>query len=132
MNNYEDLLSLAKTTSQNSYSPYSKFSVGAAILYESGKIYTGCNIENVSYGLTLCAERSAIAHAISLGEKTKIKAIAIFSPNQKKCMPCGACRQWLSEFTSTTGVDVILEDENSNPLVLKLDDIFPYGFKFEK
>ena len=132
MDNYENLLSLAKRSCENSYSPYSKFSVGAAVLYESGKTYTGCNIENVSYGLTLCAERCAIAHAISSGEKTKIKAIAIFSPNQKKCMPCGACRQWLAEFSASKGVLIILEDENSNPLVLKLDDIFPYGFKFEK
>ena len=132
MDNYENLLSLAKKACENSYSPYSKFSVGAAVIYKSGKIYTGCNIENASYGLSLCAERCAIASAISSGEKSQIEAIAIYSPNQKKCMPCGACRQWFSEFSTTEKIDIILEDENSNPLVLRLGDIFPYGFKFEK
>ena len=131
MNDYENLLNLAKQASKNSYSPYSKFPVGAAILYESDKIYTGCNIENSSYGLSLCAERCAMSNAINSGEKSKIKAIAIYSPNQKKCMPCGACRQWLFEFALNNKVDIVLEDENFKPLLLVLDDIFPYGFKFE-
>ena len=131
MKSYEDLLSLAKSASNNSYSPYSKFSVGAAVLYESEKVYTGCNIENVSYGLSLCAERSAIAAAIDSGEKTKIKAIAIYSPNQKNCAPCGACRQWLAEFADEN-CEVILEGKDSSPAVMTLDKIFPFGFKFEK
>lgn len=131
MTSYEDLLLLAKDASKNSYSPYSNFSVGAAVLYESGNVYTGCNIENVSYGLSLCAERSAMAAAINSSEKTYIKAIAIYSPKQKKCMPCGACRQWLQEF-SKNNIDIVLEGDDSNPLILTLDDIFPYGFKFEK
>ena len=131
METYENLLSSARQASENSYSPYSEFSVGAAVMYESGRIYTGCNVENASYGLSLCAERCAISSAISTGEKTKIKAIAIYSPTQKKCMPCGACRQWLLEFTNGN-TKIILEDENDSPLVLTLDDIFPYGFKFEK
>lgn len=125
---YQNLLSNAKQASENSYSPYSKFSVGASVLYESDKIYNGCNVENTSYGLTLCAERCAISSAISLGEKTKIKAIAIYSPNQKKCVPCGACRQWLLEFGSND-TKIILEDENSKVLVLTLEEIFPCGFK---
>lgn len=131
MKTYEDLLNLARCASENSYSPYSKFLVGAAVLYESDKIYTGCNVENISYGLSLCAERCAISTAIASGEKSKIKAISIYSPNQKKCMPCGACRQWILEFASDEGVSIILEDENSNPITLTLDDIFPFGFKFE-
>ena len=130
MSSYENLLSTAKEASRNSYSPYSKFSVGAAILFTSGNIYKGCNIENASYGLSLCAERTAIANSISAGEKSKIEAIAIYSPNQKKCLPCGACRQWLYEFASDD-TKIILEDENSNPMVLTLADIFPYGFKIE-
>ena len=95
---YQELLNEAKDISQNTYSPYSNFPVGACVLYESGNKYLGCNVENMSYGLTLCAERNAISSAIANGEKTNIKAIAIYSPKQKKCMPCGACRQWLSEF----------------------------------
>jgi len=130
METYKNLLSQAKQASENSYSPYSKFSVGASVLYESGKIYTGCNIENASYGLSLCAERCAMSSAIISGEKTKIKAIAIYSPNQIKCLPCGACRQWLYEFADDDA-EIILQDENNNPLVLTLGDIFPYGFKFE-
>ena len=131
MEMYENLLLLAKQASENSYSPYSKFSVGAAILFESNKIYKGCNVENASYGLSLCAERCAISSALSDGEKSKIKAIAIYSPNQKNCMPCGACRQWLLEFAGNK-VDIILEGDNTKINVLTLYDIFPYGFKFEK
>ena len=70
--NYDKLLDKAKEVSKNSYSPYSKFKVGAAVLYESGNIYLGVNVENVSYGITLCAERSAVASAVSAGVKTKI------------------------------------------------------------
>ena len=131
MENYPELLSLAKKASENSYSPYSKFSVGAAVLFESGNIYTGCNVENASYGLTLCAERNAISTAVSAGEKSKIKAIAIYSPQQTKCMPCGACRQWLSEFAADK-TKIILEDDNLSPLILNLDEVFPFSFKFEK
>ena len=97
--NYDKLLDKAKEVSKNSYSPYSKFKVGAAVIYESGNIYCGVNVENVSYGITLCAERGAISSAIAAGEKTKIKAISVYSPNQKNCLPCGACRQWLAEFS---------------------------------
>ena len=131
--NYEVLLEEAKKVSQNSYSPYSNFPVGACVLYENGKKYSGCNVENASYGLALCAERNAISSAIAQGEKSKIKAIAIYSPKQKKCMPCGACRQWLSEFSSVDcKTEIVLEDENNKVLVLSLAEIFPYDFKFEK
>ena len=75
---YKVLLEEAKTASENTYSPYSNFPVGACVLYESGNKYCGCNVENASYGLALCAERNAISSAIANGEKSKIKAIAIF------------------------------------------------------
>jgi len=132
MTSDEDLLNLAKEVCKNSYSPYSKFAVGASVLYESGKVYQGCNIENASYGLSLCAERCAISNAISSGEKTKIVAVAIYSPQQKKCMPCGACRQWFSEFAQSDNIKIILEDKNSNPYIITFGDIFYSGFKFEK
>ena len=130
--NYEVLLENAKKASEKTYSPYSNFPVGACVLYESGNKYIGCNIENASYGLTLCAERTAISSAIAQGEKTKIKAIAIYSPKQKSCMPCGACRQWLSEFALDNQIKIILEGEDGKAMVLTLAEIFPYGFKFEK
>ena len=86
-NIYEELFEKAKKASENAYCPYSKFPVGASILYESSNIYTGCNVENVSFGLTLCAERNAMANAVASGEKTGIKAIAIYSPKQKNVCP---------------------------------------------
>jgi len=130
---YQDLLQEAKKASESTYSPYSDFPVGACVLFESEKKYIGCNVENASYGLALCAERNAISTAISQGEKSKIKAIAIYSPKQKKCMPCGACRQWLSEFAfDNKEAKIVLEDDNNEILLLSLEDIFPFGFTFEK
>ena len=121
---YEELLEEAKLAARNSYSPYSCFPVGACALYESGNKYTGCNVENVSYGLALCAERNAISNAIAQGEKTKIVAIAVYSTKQTRCLPCGACRQWMNEFAiNSTDMKVILEDDNKNPLILTLEDI---------
>ena len=132
MDNFENLLHLAKEASKSSYSPYSNFPVGAAVLYENGKIYTGCNVENASYGLSLCAERNAISCAIAQNEGSRIKAVAIYSPCQTLCMPCGACRQWFSEFCiSEDETKIVLEDKNQDILVLKLGDIFPCGFKLE-
>ncbi len=94
------LINRAETAWKNAYAPYSKFQVGAALLTEEGKIFTGCNVENASYGLSLCAERNVIANAIAeLGaENFKIKAIAIANNRQVPCSPCGACRQVISEF----------------------------------
>ena len=131
MNENENLLQLAKEASKNSYSPYSNFPVGAAVLYDNGKIYTGCNVENASYGLSLCAERNAMSSAIANKEGSKIKAIAVFSPCQTLCMPCGACRQWISEFCiNEEDTKIILENKDHSTLVLTLGDIFPCGFKF--
>lgn len=131
--NIENLLNEAKEISKNAYAVYSDFPVGAAILYESGKIYKGCNVENASYGLALCAERNAISSAVAQGEKTKIKAIAIYSPKQHLCMPCGACRQWLSEFAlDSKETKIILENNDYKPAVYSLEEIFPFGFKFDE
>ena len=94
---YEELMEKAIEASKKAYTPYSKFNVGASVLTESNKVYSGCNFENASFGLTICAERNAIGSAIADGER-KIKAIAIYSPNQDNCVPCGACRQVISEF----------------------------------
>ena len=88
-----ELLQKAKEASENAYAPYSKFYVGACALYDTGNFYTGCNVENASYGLSLCAERNAISNAIVAGEKGKLIKVAIFSKNRTNCMPCGACRQ---------------------------------------
>lgn len=129
MINYEELLMKAKEMTEFSYCPYSKFAVGACVLYESGKTYGGCNVENSSYGLSLCAERNAISSAIASGEKTNPIAIAIVSPNKKMCLPCGACRQWFCEFQKRDNdIEVILEDENGNPKIFKSSELLPHGF----
>ena len=108
--NYKELMDNAKEASKASYSPFSRFAVGAAVLTTSGKIFRGCNVENSSFGLTNCAERTAIFKAVSEGEK-EILAVAIYSPNADSCYPCGACRQVLFEFqTDEYEIDVVTEN----------------------
>ena len=126
MINYNDMLKKAREMSKYSYSPYSKFAVGACVLTSTGKIYTGCNFENSSFGMTICAERNAIGSAITDGER-KIKAVAIYSPNMKNCTPCGACRQVMSEFISDDGLDIVVEAENGIK-IYKLDQLLPEIF----
>jgi cytidine deaminase len=87
----------ARDAAKRSYSPYSKFRVGTAILAGSGKVYSGCNVENASYGLCNCAERSAIFTAASAGER-KIRAVVVYTPTTTPTAPCGACRQVINEF----------------------------------
>ena len=95
------LIEKAKTACQKSYAPYSKFYVGAAVLTEAGHLYQGCNVENVSYGLAICAERNAIFQAIAAeGETMRIKAIAVATRHDGECTPCGACRQVIAEFSA--------------------------------
>ena len=128
MKTNEEILDIAKQAAKNSYSPYSRFPVGACALYENGNIYTGCNVENSSYGLTLCAERNAISNAIASGETSKLIKVAIYSPNSKKCFPCGACRQWMREFEKGQKIKIVLEDENSNACLYDIDELLPYSF----
>lgn len=92
-----ELLRAAVTASEQAHSPYSKIKVGAALLARSGRVFTGCNVENASYGLTLCAERVAVVKAVSSGER-EFTAIAIVTNLPRTLMPCGACRQFLQEF----------------------------------
>lgn|SRR5574344_466759 len=121
---YKEILKKAEEASKLSYSKYSKFSVGACILAKSGKTYTGCNVENASYGLSICAERNAIFHAVACGER-EFKAIAIFSPNTEKCSPCGACRQVIAEFGND--IDIIMQVGNSYECK-KIDELLPESF----
>lgn len=124
---YQELLERAKAASEKAYAPYSKFKVGACVLTENERVYTGCNFENSSFGLTICAERNAIGSAIADGEQ-KIKAVAIYSPNTKHCYPCGACRQVMCEFVSDNGLDIITEAENGLD-IKNFNEIFPEGFR---
>ena len=124
---YNELMEKAKKASENSYSPYSHFPVGACVLMESGKTYIGTNVENSSYGATICAERSAIVNAIVNGER-KITAVAIYGPKMKRCVPCGVCRQVINDFKSDKGVDIILEGDNGEIEVHTIDELLPLGF----
>ncbi|WP_348982416.1 cytidine deaminase [Desulfosporosinus sp. HMP52] len=92
-----ELVTKAKAAYENAYVPYSHYPVGSAVLFSSGKIYSGCNVENASYGLTICAERNAIFQAIAQGER-EVKGIAIAVPTDVFPSPCGACRQVIREF----------------------------------
>jgi cytidine deaminase len=93
-----ELLEKAKGARSRAYAPYSNFKVGAALLSRSGKVYTGANVENASYGLTICAERAAVIKAVNSGDKRFVK-IAVVADKSPPVTPCGACRQVLSEFT---------------------------------
>ncbi len=97
----DKLIKLAKEAQEKAYTPYSKFPIGTALMTEDGDIYTGCNIENISYPLTNCSERTAIFKMISeKGPKGKIKAIAVTTKADIPCSPCGACRQVIQEFST--------------------------------
>ncbi len=122
-----ELINCAKEAMKNSYSPYSKFAVGSALLAKSGKIYLGCNIENASYGASNCAERTAIFKAVSEGEK-EFEGIAIVSSSNDYTYPCGICRQVLSEFMPEG--EIILYNEKDIKTI-KVKDLLPYAFSLE-
>ena len=126
--NYKHLMDLAKEASKKSYSPFSRFAVGAAVFAKSGKIYTGCNVENSSFGMTICAERCAIFKAVSEGER-EILAVAIYSPNSDDCNPCGACRQVMYEFQGDENTVEIITENMGELIVRQLSEYLPYGFK---
>jgi cytidine deaminase len=122
---YRKLAEAAQKAKLNAYSPFSKFRVGAALLTEDGTIFSGCNIENSSYGLTICAERVAIFNAISSGA-SKFTAIAVVSDDLSFTPPCGACRQVLSDLAGD--IDFILMDSKGRFKILKLTSLLPFAF----
>jgi cytidine deaminase len=119
------LVAAARRAAKTAYAPYSKFRVGAAVLTTSGRIYTGGNVENASYGLTCCAERTAIFKAVAEGER-RIVAVAVHTPTKKPTFPCGACRQVIHEFGPRA---VILCACNSRERIeTTLDHLLPAAF----
>ena len=127
---FEALCQKASEALENAYCPYSKYRVGAAILAESGNIYSGCNIENASYGVSNCGERTALFKAVSEGER-KFSAIAVFTdPGNQPPFPCGVCRQALSEFCSPD-MPVIVFDGERSVYNLTLGELLPYSFEFD-
>ena len=125
---YNELIEAAIAAKEFSYSPYSKFRVGAAILSEDGRIFKGCNVENVSYGASNCAERTAIFNGISQGVKS-LKAIAITSDEEDFTYPCGICRQVIREFGKD--IDIILVNTKGETKMSSIEELLPSSFSKE-
>lgn len=119
-----ELLETARVVSQKAYAPYSCFRVGAAILAEDGSVHTSCNVENASYGLSVCAERNAVAAMICGTEARRIIKVAVSSPDAAPCMPCGACRQVLREF----GCEEVVVEDDSGTIEYTMEEILPHSF----
>ncbi len=126
MNN-EDLLAMAEKVMQRSYSPYSDFKVGAAILAKNGEVYTGTNVENVSFGMTVCAERNSVFTAIGKGDKEFVR-LALVTEAETMVPPCGACLQVLKEFADD--LEVIIKWKNGCQTVT-LKELLPMAFDYE-
>ena len=121
----ETVMKAARDASKSAYAPYSDFRVGAAILTEDGEIYAGCNVENASYGLAICAERNATAAMVLANfEDREVRLVAIFSPDAAPCFPCGDCRQVLREFRCK---EVVVEDA-SGLRRYPFEEILPHAF----
>jgi cytidine deaminase len=122
------LIAAARRARRNAYAPYSRFRVGAALATRSGKVFTGCNVENASYGMTICAERNAVFQAVAAGQR-KFAKIAIVAKARGRVRPCGACLQVLAEFAP--GIRVIISNGRKTE-ELALSDLLPQRFTFKK
>ncbi|MDO5724790.1 MAG: cytidine deaminase [Tissierellia bacterium] len=120
----KNLIKKAIEAKENSYSPYSKFRVGCAVLTDSGEVFTGCNVENAAFSPSLCAERNAISTAIAKGYKS-FKAIAI-TGDSEWTYPCGVCRQFMKEFFDSTDIYIVKSETEYRKY--KLEDLLPCGF----
>jgi cytidine deaminase len=123
----ENLVERARAARQRSHAPYSHYPVGASVLTSAGHIFSGCNVENASYGLTVCAERVAVWTAVAAGER-EIVAVAVATPNG--AMPCGACRQVLAEFAPVQGDRdlLVIIDQGEKHSILRLSELLPHAF----
>jgi cytidine deaminase len=120
-----ELIAEARKASKFAYCPYSDFPVGAAVLMEGGEVFTGCNVENASYGATICAERNAIFQAVAKGKK-KIKAVVVYTPTTSPSSPCGICRQVINEFGPEAEVISVCNGPGS--IHRKLSELLPEAF----
>ncbi|MFX1562244.1 MAG: cytidine deaminase [Promethearchaeota archaeon] len=124
----DELIEQAKLVQGEAYAPYSNFKVGAAILSDDGRIFLGCNVENASYGATICAERNAVANGVSTGAR-RFKKLAIVTDQDDPVMPCGICRQVLFEFSPD--LVIISVGKSGKRKQVKLKDLLPFGFRLE-
>jgi cytidine deaminase len=129
----KELLETAQKAAAMAYAPYSQFYVGAALLTHKGNIYSGCNVENASYGLTICAERNAIFSAINAeGPGMKISKMVVITSNHSAASPCGACRQVISEFSDKENNSTEIYFNKKEGLVCKkINELLPDSFEFE-
>jgi cytidine deaminase len=125
MVSHDELVALARKAQESAYAPYSGFPVGAALLASDGSVFTGVNVENASYGLSVCAERNAVARAVSEGARD-FTAIAIVTNSEEPTMPCGVCRQVLWEFAHD--LEVIVEGSGGRRIETTIRDLFPMPF----
>lgn len=125
----QKLISIAKSSTQHSYSAYSNYKVGAALLTKSGKVFTGTNIENASFPAGMCAERVAIFKAISEGYKD-FKALAIYTEGKNYPFPCGICRQVIAEFSKD--LQIIIAKSEKDFVIKNISELLPSAFRFEK
>jgi cytidine deaminase len=125
---YDKLVRLARKAQKHSVAPFSRFRVGAALLATDGTIYSGCNVENSSYGLTMCAERTALFKAVSEGER-RFRAIAIVSDDDGYTSPCGACRQVILDLAGN--IDIVLADRKGHIRVHTMNELLPHPFRAE-
>lgn len=119
------LAAAARRAAAKAYAPYSRFPVGAAVLASSGRTYSGTNVENASFGLSLCAERSALAAAVAAGER-KFRVVAIYTPTQTATAPCGACRQFIHEFGA--GIRVVSTCDSRERIDVRIATLLPGAF----
>ncbi|HUJ15434.1 MAG TPA: cytidine deaminase [Thermoanaerobaculia bacterium] len=122
-----DLITEAKAARENAVAPFSKFKVGAALRTKAGTIYRGCNVENCTYGLTVCAERVALLSALAAGDR-EFDAIAVVTQSDEPSTPCGPCRQLMWEYCGN--IDVTLSNLAGQKIEYKLADLFPHPFSF--
>ena len=121
------LLEAARVARKQAYVPYSRFPVGAALLTSDGTVFTGCNVENASFGLTICAERVAVFKAVAAGHR-RLAAIAVVAANVDEVTPCGACRQVLNEFSPQSADLLVILERDRQPIFTTLSELLPRAF----
>lgn len=126
--NWDALAAAARAASENAYAPFSQFQVGAALLTSDGQLFTGCNVENRTFGLTICAERTAVASWVAAGSPGTLQALAVYADSSPPARPCGMCRETLAEFARE--LPILLTNPQGEREEVNLTEIFPQPFQW--